>query len=530
MRRSGKRVNAVIKASPLEENRTLSGRRLTVSEPGTWYVGATPPDVDMNKPPVVFVPGLRGSADDWWGDTTYHGKNDMFERMYNNQYRTAFVELYDVSGEAADMWDNGALLAQMLEEIRRYFGEKVNIVAHSKGGVDTQTALVHDDAHHHVGRVITLGSSHWGSPLADLAHSWWAGWLAELLDMRDAGTESLQTGYMEHFRSLTDSHANVKNNPYFTAAGTDWGTFPSALWMGGSYLSAYGSNDGLVNVWSTRLPYDKHLFTKDVDHDRIRMGSASFHHIDPILHSTGGVTVESVFDETAASFERTGNQGMHQVIRGQYLPVDRRVEEEIPVESGVREVVFHLMTDHTQVKAILVSPSNKVYDGKSTEYYQTLEESEIFRGAKSQGFRVSQPEPGEWKVILDSQRVGAYLLTTTFSLTSVPEVDVIVPNSNHWETPVRVRLPKGWKSDDGGVKVRLVPTGMKGLGMMETEYSEENLKPENHTQTSFAGPLPKLTKAGMYNLTAEVQGINEKGERFARTLIRSFYVPQGEDE
>jgi len=216
-------VSAQEKAVPLPKR--VGEEMGKAAVPGTWYLGDTPPNVDDSKPPIVFVQGLRGSAESWWGETSYHGPNDMYAKAYDNGYRTAFVELYDSGGEGASMWDNGQLLADLLTQIRQHFGEPVNIVAHSKGGIDSQAALIHYGAWPHVGRVVTLGSPHRGSHLADLAYSWWAGWLAELLGARDEGTEVLQTGYMEYFRSVTDGHENAGKNAYYTAAGTSWGPF-----------------------------------------------------------------------------------------------------------------------------------------------------------------------------------------------------------------------------------------------------------------------------------------------------------------
>ncbi|MGR5993084.1 esterase/lipase family protein [Bacillus cereus] len=103
--------------------------------PGTWQLGATPPNVDLAKPPIVFVQGRSRHAKDWWDKTEYHGMNDMYELAYNAGYRNVFVNLYDSAGKkTASPYDNGKLLAQMLKEIYQHYGQKVNIVSHSKGG------------------------------------------------------------------------------------------------------------------------------------------------------------------------------------------------------------------------------------------------------------------------------------------------------------------------------------------------------------------------------------------------------------
>src|SRR5690606_15553332 len=111
----------------------------------------------------------------------YHGANDMYTYAYNHGYRTAFVDLHP----EGTMWDNGQLLSSLLNQITAYFGvSKVVIVAHSKGGVDANAAAAHYGAAPKISRVITLGTPHWGTPLADLAYSSWASWLAELLGQR----------------------------------------------------------------------------------------------------------------------------------------------------------------------------------------------------------------------------------------------------------------------------------------------------------------------------------------------------------
>ncbi|MBG9831823.1 esterase/lipase family protein, partial [Bacillus wiedmannii] len=165
--------------------------------PGDWFVGATPTQVDPIKSPIVFVQGKNGKANDWYGDTYYHGKNTMYNLAYDAGYQTAFVQLYDAAGTGSvSPWTNGKLLAEKLEAISQHFGKKVNIIAHSKGGIDTQAALVQYGAHRFVDKVITLGSPHYGTHLADLSYSWWAGWLASLLGQQDEGTYALQTGEM----------------------------------------------------------------------------------------------------------------------------------------------------------------------------------------------------------------------------------------------------------------------------------------------------------------------------------------------
>lgn len=496
--------------------------------PGTWYVGETPPNVDYGKPPIVFVQGLRGSAESWWGETAYHGPNDMYATAYSNGYRTAFVELYDSGGEGASMWDNGRLLADLLAQIRQYFGEPVNIVSHSKGGIDSQTALVHYGAWPHVGRVITLGSPHRGSPLADLAYSWWAGWLAELLGARDDGTEVLQTGYMEYFRSITDSHENAGKNAYYTAAGTSWGPFPSALWMGGAYLSSYGQNDGLVNVWSTPLPNGQHLFTENFDHDNIRMGSTAFPRIEPALRTA----LRAEKAGPGGILDRKDQKGKNEsVVRGGPLAAGQRAEQSIAVEGGREEAVFQIMTHRSDVKTALVSPGGRIYTPRSAEYF-AAEEKEIFKGAKIHAYRISRPEAGEWKVRMTSPDDGAYLLVVSFIGERALEVQMDASRAGESGVPIRVRLKKPhlWNMKNFDIRARVVGPGETGAPFRSAaKQPETRLLPDAKDPGAFNGTIPAVQRPGIYNVTIDIRGKARDGTDFERTVIRSFFVADGKD-
>jgi triacylglycerol esterase/lipase EstA (alpha/beta hydrolase family) len=128
---------------------------------GNWLVGATPAAYDENKPVLVFIQGKGGNAASWWGDSKYSGVNDMYACAYNSGYRTAFVNLRDADGIEGTMWTNGEVLRNQLQQICSYFGvSKVNLICHSKGGIDAQTAIVHSGAYPWVARVVTLSTPH----------------------------------------------------------------------------------------------------------------------------------------------------------------------------------------------------------------------------------------------------------------------------------------------------------------------------------------------------------------------------------
>lgn len=380
---------------------------------GNWYAGAVPPNVDFSKPVLVFVPGLHSSAQTWFGQTTYSGTNDMYAYAYNNGYRTAFVNLGDSDGTGQSMWTNGSILAGTLAAITQYYHvTTVNIIAHSKGGIDSNAAVASYGAARYVGHIYTLSTPHWGSPLADLAYSWWGGWLADLLGQQDNGTYVLQTGYMKWFRSVTDGGAADANVRYFTEDGTDWGPTFSSLWYGGLYLSSWGSNDGAVPDSYATKPGATHVATLNLNHDSIHTGNGSWSTLSPYVGSVAGAT-PLLSRLATTSFEGLGMLGAAPagrpadltphaaIMRGERF--SGQATTTFPVESGVTDLKLGLLLSQGS-QATLSDPTGKVVA------LQTVPgDNEVFRGAVARGVDVVQPVAGTWTLHVTGQ-TGAYLL------------------------------------------------------------------------------------------------------------------------
>lgn len=266
---------------------------------GDWrkdniYYGAVPPGSD-SKPVLVFVHGLFGVPDDWWS-ARFGQLNDMYLLAYGRGYRTAFVAL-NRNGQRVDNaenngpWENGYTLKVQIEEIARVYNvPKVVVVAHSKGGVDTEAAIVAGAASQ-VKTVFTLGAPHQGAEIADLVVN----------DPRtrdlftqvfgappDESVQTLGTLPMQYFRAVVDASPATRQVQWYTAAGTDWGPTLSLLYRStGPWLSQFGASDGLVTVRSTRLPNAKRLFVEPFSHTTINVGRYSFPWIDAVLRRGG---------------------------------------------------------------------------------------------------------------------------------------------------------------------------------------------------------------------------------------------------
>lgn len=111
-------------------------------------------------PPLVFVHGWGGGRGDFLPMAWY------LKRM--GRRRTYSIRF----AEAGDLEARGAELAEFLREVISVTGEpRVDIVAHSMGGVATRVAILHCGMGDVVRRVVTLGSPHGGTFAARLGNT-----------------------------------------------------------------------------------------------------------------------------------------------------------------------------------------------------------------------------------------------------------------------------------------------------------------------------------------------------------------------
>jgi len=508
-------------ALAVEAHPTLQGPPDPQPDPA-WiksiYYGAVPPE-NPDGPVLAFVHGYGGVADNWWTPTSYpHDElNDMYITAYQAGYRTAFVSLGGEDGsETGSMWDNGQLLNWQLAIIASHYSvDTLDVVAHSKGGVDTEAAVVHYGGSGLVQHVFTLGSPHQGSELADLVYSDWASWLARLLELQDEATYTLQTGYMQVFRALTDSKAAAQDVIYYRAAGTDTGPPLSGVWLGGLYLSLFGPNDGAVTVASTELPGAHTLFIQPYHHLNIFLGHTAFPWIEAALDG-GEPDRHQLYLPLVTTHGAPEPPSRPQVIlRGGWLT--DTVTETVPIESGTLKVTFDLMVPSDTVTATLTAPDAQ------PRLLEVVPPSEdwIFGQLWHLVYTEDNPVAGEWVFTISSPEESAYLLVAMIE--SPLEVvlrgwpDGAMRPGDPLSLEAQARHPVGQplvRRIEGQV-TRALPGRPPGAPILLTANGDAVL-----------ARLP--SHEGIYVVSATMTGETPDGTPFERSFVRSLAVVRPE--
>lgn len=144
----------------------------------------------VTKYPVVLVHGMMAKDFPFWH--AFRGISDFLEK----QNVTVYVTNQD--GIGAITTNAQQLKAEILEILQKENCEKVNIIAHSKGGVDSRYMISCLGMAEHVASLTTLSSPHHGSGLS-----------ARLLKMPPFLAKTIAFFNNTAFRILGDKHPDI---------------------------------------------------------------------------------------------------------------------------------------------------------------------------------------------------------------------------------------------------------------------------------------------------------------------------------
>ncbi len=147
-----------------------------------------------------------------------------------------------------------ARAAKLVELVRALPHDRIDLIAHSLGGLDARYALSKLGLAERVRSLVTIGTPHRGSPIADLVLSAPFGWAHRLLKTIGMPLEAvdwLSTSALEKFNAEITDHPDVRYACVVGGMHRDDSVIPLPLIPAHAYLRrTSGVNDGLVPVTS----------------------------------------------------------------------------------------------------------------------------------------------------------------------------------------------------------------------------------------------------------------------------------------
>lgn len=218
--------------------------------------------------PLVFVHGLfmRDDPGGCWGCIPHFLRCGGAAVFFGGQDAVGSIET------------NALQLKQRICSILEQTGaKKVNLIAHSKGGLDARYMISNLNMHASVASLTTIATPHRGTEAADIPLRWpWMlrgltvsflnRWFRSMGDASPnvyAALTELTPDFCKRFNRHVPNHPEVSYQSYgcrMSCAGSDWRLFlPYAL-----ILRKSRDNDGLVSPESAAWAYYKGLVTGSV--------------------------------------------------------------------------------------------------------------------------------------------------------------------------------------------------------------------------------------------------------------------------
>ncbi len=192
------------------------------------------------KYPIVLAHGFNGSPDNEWGVNP-----NIIEALRDDGHTIHIAAVSPFQSVAI----RGQELAEQIDEaLELYEAEKVNIIAHSMGGLDSRYAIASLGYDDRIASLVTISTPHRGSLVADAA----LGLIPEFADSAVDFIVELYAGFItsEELAENTDLRAAFtslaeSNAPAFNAANPDSDSVYYQSWAGLSNAARIGLDSDL---------------------------------------------------------------------------------------------------------------------------------------------------------------------------------------------------------------------------------------------------------------------------------------------
>jgi len=212
----------------------------------------------MTKYPIILIHGIaatdKNSLIDFWGRIPKVFEESGVEYYFGN----------------TDAWNSYKINAEKLKDkidevLSKHEGNKVNLIAHSKGGIDARYLIHHYRYHEKIASLTTINTPHHGAELADLflkpriSHSLATKKIMEVLaklfldEKPDPYSSILEltTNEMKAFNEEIKSPETVYVQSYYstmTSGSEDLFLAPTFKYL----TKQFGLNDGIITEHSAK--------------------------------------------------------------------------------------------------------------------------------------------------------------------------------------------------------------------------------------------------------------------------------------
>jgi pimeloyl-ACP methyl ester carboxylesterase len=203
--------------------------------------------------PVLLIHGYASDAS-VWGE---------WEKMLKKDGIKVTAVTFNDDDRCGDSESHAHELREIVTDFKEKTGaDKINIVAHSKGGLDTRVYLARDLSNDDIANLIMIGTPNLGSPLAFGSFAYppmifpllkdFICWPAVYdLIPGSAATKAVENENTNYYtiagRWITDPYFNIYF-PLFDAKCPQSSWLPLERWAGDFVIS--GADDGIVPLWS----------------------------------------------------------------------------------------------------------------------------------------------------------------------------------------------------------------------------------------------------------------------------------------
>ena len=481
--------------------------------------------------PVVLVHGYASDPDGCW-KTMAEKLGDKFY-VYKSDY--AYTNVGDVATGSINKYGKQLYNEIMTQPFMRNYHCKIDIVAHSMGGLVTRKAF-QKGLKGSVGKFIMLGTPNHGSELF-LAHNL-PFLCSSLVDLQLIGINIGQNCWLDKKAlgqasiDMTPDSAFLKGlgydgDGYFTIAGTNPGLILSMILPTGTILLTYDLLTGLKNDGFVR---EKSVFLPDSTYSRFACNHFELHNKDGVINKVKHILRPEVFHasvekqsmvELLADNTTSGMDSEGSSFTG-FIAPGATVEHAVTITAS-DNVTFLFAASADNAIFTVRSPGGMTYDNTSVEYYSE---------ANVKAFAIASPEDGQWTLTVAIP--SSVTETVEYSILTLLKTGIrlyaAMPSQSFdaGEQPLLQAVLNNGDTPITGATVQVVIAKADNTTETVTLYDDGNHGDNGSADGIYGVVYAGAGEQGLYELVFKASGTID-GKAFSREAASHFWIQQYND-